>query len=420
MFDNEVCFRYVSPLLRENSDILIGRKNMKKKTRPSTRSVHAGRRYDKRYFSINVPIIHSSPFYFKNTADQIKYFSGKSNRTQPEYGRMGNPTISAVEKRLAALEGGETAQLFASGMAAVTTMLITLLQKGDHIVITDDSYRRTRDFISNFLSKFGIQSSIVPTDAKAIRQRIRRNTRIIFSECPTNPYLKVIDVGEVARVGRSRKILTVIDSTMATPINLKPLEHGIDMVLHSATKYLGGHNDIIGGVLIGSKKMISPIAEMHMTIGGISDPTTAFLLDRGLKTLAVRVDRHNENGLRVAEYLESHPKILRVFYPGLKSHPDHEPARSQMKGFGGVVSFLVKGKLDDVCRFVDRLEIPRITPSFGGVDSLVDQPAIMSYWDVPKREREKMGIYDNLVRLSPGIEDAEDLIEDLNRALKRV
>jgi len=341
---------------------------------------------------------------------------GRSDRRQPEYGRMGNPTVAAVEARLAAIEGAEAAQLFGSGMAAVTTLFLWFLKAGDRLVLTSDSYRRTRDF-SVFLSKFGIAVDVVAPDVDAIVEAFRPETRLVFSEVPTNPYLRVLDLPRLVEAARSQGVVTVVDTTFATPVNLRPLELGADLVIHSATKYLGGHNDLIAGVVAGREELMRPLSEFLMTLGGICDPNTAFLLERGLKTLALRVDRHNSNGQRVAEFLSAHPKVERVYYPGVASHPDYHIAKNLLRGFGGVVTFLVDGGFEATARFVDRLHIPRLAPSLGGVESLVDHVALMSFWELSAEERQKRGIPENLVRLSLGIEDIEDLLADLDQAL---
>ena len=370
--------------------------------------------------SISTPIVHSAPFAFESTKDLIELVEGRSKRKQPEYGRMGNPTVTCVEKRLASLEGAEKAQLFSSGMAAVTTLFLSCLKSGDHLVITSDSYRRTRDFGSVFLKKFGVDVSIVPPTIEAISEAIGPETRIVFTETPTNPYLCVVDVEELAKLGRGKDLLTVMDSTFATPINLRPLEYGIDLVIHSATKYLGGHNDLIAGVLAGKASLVQPVSDLLMTLGAICDPNTAFLLERGLKTLAIRVAKQNENGQAVAEYLEAHPKVSKVYYLSLRSHPQHSLAKKFMSGFGGVVTFLLDADFDKTACFVDNLKIPRIAPSLGGVESLVEQVVVMSYWNIPREKRLDMGIQDNLVRFSLGIEDADDIIADLEQALKKI
>jgi len=346
---------------------------------------------------------------------------GNSDRLQPEYGRMGNPTVMAIEKRLAALEGAQKAQLFGSGMAAVTSMLITLLQSGDHIILTNDCYKRTRDF-GVFMTRYGITLDVVDPTVPAIESAFKDSTRLVFTEIPTNPYLHFVDLEELVKVTKAQNhhILVVADSTFATPVNFRPLDVGADLVIHSATKYLGGHNDLIAGVLLGREALVQPITDMLSTLGGICDPNTAFLLGRGMKTLGVRVAKQNEGGQAVAEFLEGHPKIKRTYYPGLKSHPSHETATKLMSGFGGVVTFLLDGDLEATSRFIDHLEIPRLAPSLGGVEALVDNVAVMSFWKLTASERRELGIEDNLVRYSLGIEDAVDLIADLKQALEVV
>jgi len=392
---------------------------MSRKQVTSTDCIHAGRIKHPETSSITPPIVHSAPFTFHSIRELLDFMDGRSDRKQPEYGRMGNPTVMAVEKRLAALDGAEQALLFASGMAAVTSLFITLLEGGDHLILTSDSYRRTRDF-GFFLAKFGVEMEVVDPSAEGIERALRPETRLIFTEIPTNPYLRFVDFPRVAEITRNSRALLVADSTFATPVNFRPLEAGADLVIHSATKYLGGHNDLIAGVLAGRNELLDPIREMLHTLGGICDPNTAFLLYRGLKTLAVRVARHNENGMKVAEFLENQSKIERVYYPGLESHPDHKIASALMRGFGGVVTFLVKGDFETTARFIDGLEIPLIAPSLGGVETLVDPPALMSFWNLSPEERTALGIPDNLVRLATGIEDTEDLIADLDQSLKRL
>ncbi|MBI4314849.1 MAG: aminotransferase class I/II-fold pyridoxal phosphate-dependent enzyme, partial [Chloroflexi bacterium] len=300
------------------------------------------------------------------------------------------------------------------------------LQAGSHVIITDDSYRRTRQFCLNFLKKFGVECTVVPMgDMAVLEAAIRPATRLIISESPTNPYLRVLDLKRVADIARGHNIKTLVDATFATPLNLRPLEYGIDLVIHSATKYLGGHNDLLAGVVAGSEQLIALLRQQLWMLGGVLDPNNAYLLLRGLKTLALRLDQQNRNGQRVAEFLQSHPNVERVWYPGLAGHPDHEVARRQMTGFGGVVSFEVRydasagagAALAAASRVVDRARIPIIAPSLGGVETLIEQPALMSYYEMSTEERLAVGIKDNLIRLALGIEDAEDLIADLAQAL---
>ncbi len=390
---------------------------MTKPKTSSTECVHAGAKPVELSGPIITPIVHCAPFAFDSTAQVIEFQEGRSDRRQPEYGRMGNPTVVCVESRLAALEGAERAVLFSSGMAAITSLLLTVLQSGDHVVMTRDAYRRTRDFTANFMKKFGVEVTLVDPSLCAIETAITPATRMIFSESPTNPYLHVMDVEGLGRMGRERALLTAVDSTFATPFNIRPTDFGIDVVIHSATKYLGGHNDLIAGYIAGRSELLQPLAEMRSNLGGICDPNTAFLLERGLKTLALRMERHNSSGQALAEFLEAHPKVRRVYYPGLVSHPHHEIAKAQMAGYGGVVSFEIDGDLDRTARFIDRLELPHLTPSLGGVESLVEQVVVMSYWTMPKDERERLGLKDNLVRYSLGVEEIDDIIRDVAQAL---
>lgn len=342
-------------------------------------------------------------------------------RDRTEYGRYGNPTVAACEARLAALDRAEAALLLASGMSAITTVLLAMVPGGAHIVIGDDCYRRTRQFCQTFLKRFGIGTTVVPMgDLAALEAAIRPNTRLIVSESPTNPYLRVADLPRLAEIARRHGVKAVIDSTFATPLNQRPLDFGIDLVVHSATKYLSGHNDVLAGVVCGSAGLIDSLRQALGVLGGVPDPHNAALLLRGLKTLALRVERQNATGQQVAEFLEAHPRVRRVWYPGLPSHPDHPIARAQMLGFGGVVAFEIDGSLEDAGRFVDAVTIPLIAPSLGGVETLIEQPALMSYYELSTEERLAVGIRDNLVRLALGVEDADDLIADLDQALARI
>ena len=388
----------------------------------STEAVHAGTRRKKAYSSLTTPIVQSATFTFEDTADLCDFMDKKiwgEGHDREEYGRYGNPTVWAVEERLAALDHAEDAALYSSGMAAVTSLLLTVLKPGQHIVMTNDCYRRTRQFCQTFLKKFGVETSVVPMgDYDALEAAvIPGKTRFIISETPTNPYLRVADLARIAEIGRYHKCLTMIDATFATPVNLRPIEYGIDFVLHSATKYLSGHNDVLAGVLVGSKDRMKPLKDARGVFGNVMDPQAAFLLERGIKTLGVRVRQQNETALAVARYLEAHPKIDRVYYPGLESHPDHRVARQQMNGFGGVVSFEVSGDLETTSLFIDRCRIPYIAPSLGGVESLIEQPALVSFYELTTEERLKVGIKNNLVRFAVGIEDTQDIIDDLDQAL---
>lgn len=391
----------------------------------STKAVHGGTSREKGFHSLTTPIVQSATYTFENTAKLVEFLDAKvygGELDREEYARYGNPTVWAVEKRIAELEGAEDSVIYPSGMSAVTSLFLTVLKPDTHIVMTDDCYRRTRQFCLTTLKKFGIETSIVPMgDYDALEAAIiPKKTRFIFTETPTNPYLRVADLERIAELGKKNRAMTLIDTTFATPVNLRPVEYGIDFVMHSATKYFGGHNDVLAGVISGSKARIKALKDARGIFGNVIDPHQAFLLERGIKTLGVRVKHQNESALKVAQYLENHPKIERVFYPGLESHPDYEIAKKQMAGFGGVVSFEVVGGLESTGAFIDRLNIPYIAPSLGGVEGLIEQPAYVSYYDLSSEERKAVGINDNLVRYALGIEDAEDIIADLEQALAEV
>ncbi len=386
----------------------------------SSRSVHAGEQREKPYHSLIDPIVPTSTYVFDSYEDICQFTQDKNNAVPTdrlEYGRYGNPTIRAVEQRLAALEGGEEALLFASGMAAVTTTLLTFLKAGDHIIFTDDIYRKTREFGQNFLQRFGVESTVVAIgNEEELNAAIRGNTRLILSETPTNPYLRVVDIERLVEIAKQHGLLTIIDATFATPINLRPLEFGVDLVIHSGTKYLGGHHDLLSGVVIGRKELADLVREHVNLMGAVADPYNAYLLLRGMKTLALRVRHQNQASMQLAEYLLTQPLVEQVYYPGLTNHPDHDIAKRQMTGFGGVVSFTLLSDLERTARFLDRLKIPYITPSLGGAESLVSQPALLSYYSISAEDRAAWGIKDNLVRYALGIEDAQDLIDDLQQA----
>lgn len=394
----------------------------------STQAVHAGEEKRKPFGALTTPVYQTSTYTFEDTADVLAFMERKAERKaareaggdlalRDEYGRYGNPTIAAVEGKLAMLEGGERAVLFASGMNAITTTLLTLLSGGDHVIVVADCYRRTREFVEKFLPRWGVETTLAPVDnLDALAAAVRPNTRLIFTETPTNPYLRIADLARIVEIAQARCILTAVDSTFATPVNMQPLALGIDLVFHSATKYLGGHNDVLAGVVIGSHRLLSKIEETRGLLGGVGSPHDAYLLLRGLKTLSLRVHHQNENGMRVAQFLEGHPAIERVYYPGLPSHPDYARAQRLMAGFGGVVSFEVAGDKEVTSRFIDRLQLPYIGPTLGGVEGIVQQQALFVSLDPV--ERAASGVKDTLIRYALGIEDAEDIIADLARALE--
>ncbi len=379
--------------------------------------VHGGEPNRKAHGAITTPISCTATYVFDDTAEMRDHFEGRIERE--EYGRYGNPTVNVAERKLAEICGGEDCVIFSSGMAAITTALLAMLRSGQHVVLTADCYRRTRQFVTQVLGRFGVESTLVaPDDYDGLARAIRKETRLVISESPTNPYLRCLDLERVSAITAEHPgVKLLIDGTFATPMNQNPLAQGADLVFHSCTKYLGGHNDLLGGAVVGSAALIGALRDFRGVLGGILDAHSAYLLIRGMKTLELRVQRQNQTGLRVARALEAHPRVERVFYPGLESHPDHAIARRHMTGFGGVVSFLVRGDLDATSRFIDACTVPIIGPSLGGVESLIEQPALMSFYELTTEQREAVGIKNNLVRLSVGIEDAEDLIADLDHAL---
>jgi len=387
--------------------------------RLSTAAVHGGEERLKPCFSITDPIFCTATYTFADTDAVLDYVEGRAVRE--EYGRYGNPSERVVERKLAVLEGGETALLFSTGMTAIAAFVLAKLEAGDEIVLFDECYHRTREFCTRHMAKFGVVTHQVPAcDYEQMEAAITPRTKLLISESPTNPHLSVVDLERFVAVGRAHGVETLIDATLATPYNVRPLQYGVDYVLHSCTKYLAGHNDLLAGAIIGPEEKLEPVRKFRGVVGLISAPHNVYLLLRGLKTLELRMQRHNENGLRVARFLQDHPRVERVYYPGLPSHPYYEVAKAQMRGFGGLVTFVVKDadwrRTADV---VDALRIPRIGPSLGGVESLVEQPMVMSYHDFSREERLAVGIPDNMIRLSCGIENAEDLIADLAQALDR-
>lgn len=379
-----------------------------------TDAVHCG---EKTWLgSVTTPIAFSSTFVFKDMKEVLAY--GQSQAPHYEYGRYGNPTREAAEKKLAALEGAERCVLFDSGMSAVTATILSLCEQGKHLVITDDAYKQTLSFVTKVAPRFGISSTVVPMgNYRALEDAIRDNTVMIISESPTNPYLNIADVDEVVRIARHRGVLSVIDATFATPYNQRPLGQGVDIVIHSATKYLSGHNDVLGGAVLGSAAVTEPIYQWRRVTGGIVDPMSCYLLIRGLKTFGLRMDRLNRTAQQVAEFLSRHPRVRRVYYPGLASHRHHEIARRQMRGFGAVVTFEIDGGLEEALGFMDRLRLCLLAPSLGGPETLITHPATMSYYKETREQRYQLGIIDEMIRLSVGLEDPQDIIEDLERGL---
>jgi cystathionine gamma-synthase len=382
-----------------------------------TLAVHAGEARQKPGDSITDPIFCASTYTFGDTQAVIDYIEQQQPRE--EYGRYGNPGERVVERKLAALEGGEDAVLYASGMAAMVGLLMAKLNSGDEVIFFDECYHRSREFCTKHLARFGVTTRQVPAcDYVAMDAAITPRTKLLVSESPTNPHLSCVDLERFAEIGRSRGVDTLIDATLATPYNLRPIDAGVDFVLHSATEYFGGHNDLLAGVVIGSKGQLEPVRNLRGIMGAINGPQNVYLLLRGLKTFELRMQRHNDNGMLVAEFLANHPRVERVYYPGLPSHPYYEVARKTMRGFGGLVTFLVKdADWRATADIIDAVTIPRIAPSLGGVESLIEQPLVMSYYQCTPEERRRYGIPDNMIRMSCGIEDGADLIADLGQAL---
>jgi cystathionine gamma-synthase len=385
--------------------------------RLETVAVHGGEDRDGAYDALTMPIVMSSTYTFSNTRAVREFVERKTAGDRPEryeYGRYGNPTQSAAERKLAALDGGERALLFSSGMAAITTSLLTLLSSGDHLVLVGGVYRRTREFARAHLPRFGIE--VTESSAEVVADAIRPTTRAILLEVPTNPYLRVPDVEAIVELARRHGLLTAVDATFATPVNLRPLDLGVDVVFHSATKYIGGHNDLLAGTVVGAAERLAPIEEARGVFGAVAGPLDAYLVLRGAKTLPLRVRAQNESAGRLAAFLAEHPAVDRVHYPGLPSHPDHAVARRLMSGFGGVVSFELVGGLDVASTVIDRLSIPAVGPTFGGAESVVQQQALFISPD--PAERTASGIADGLIRYAVGLESVDDLIDDLRDALR--
>jgi cystathionine beta-lyase/cystathionine gamma-synthase len=380
---------------------------------PETESARGAAHLEKRNAPMAQPIYQTSTFQVTDSDQQLR-----ATTTDMFYTRYGNPTHTAVESAIAQLESADAALLFASGMNAITTSILSLVKGGEHIVAQRDIYGGVTKFLSTWLPKLGIETTFVDTiDYDQHARAIRPNTKLLYLESPTNPTLCVIDLPRLANLARQHRLITLIDSTFATPINQRPVEFGIDLVLHSGTKYFGGHTDLICGVAAGRQDLIAKIKETRTTLGGVMDPHAAFMLLRGIKTLAVRVERQNESALRIAEFLAGHPKVKSVNYPFLQGHPQRALAMEQMKGGGGVLSFEVDGSGEDARRLSEALHLFTLAPSLGGVESLVSIPVLTSHAMISAEQRQKMGVTDQLIRLSVGIENVDDLIADLEQAL---
>ncbi|WP_163535377.1 cystathionine gamma-synthase [Helicobacter suis] len=375
-----------------------------------TQLIHGGISEDELTGAVSVPIYQTST-YRQNGVGRPKGY---------EYSRSGNPTRFALEELIADLEGGVKGFAFASGLAGIHAVF-SLFQTGDHILISDDVYGGTFRLLDKVLLKFGLSyTSIDTSDISQIKQAIKPNSKALYLESPSNPLLKITDIKASANLAKSHNLLTIVDNTFATPYFQNPLQLGADIVIHSATKYLGGHSDLIAGLVTTNKEnLATEIGFYQNAIGGILSPQDSWLLQRGIKTLGVRMEEHQKNALRVAEFLTTHPQVQTTYYPGLPTHPNHHLAKTQMRGFSGVLSFTLK-KEEKAIAFVQALKLFILGESLGGVESLVEIPAVMTHASIPKEKREAAGIKEGLVRLSVGIEHSEDLIEDLDQAFQLV
>jgi len=381
-----------------------------------TRAVWAGEEGTKWERSTQVPVVHSVSFGYEDVDAWLDVALGKSRGHI--YSRNTNPTVVAFEEKVRDLEGTEAATSFASGMAAISNTLFTLLSPGDRVVSIKDTYGGTNKLFVEFLPRFGIEVSVCETtDHGAIESAIAQGCNVVYLESPTNPTVKVVDLARLAAAGHRQKAIVVVDNTFATPINQQPAKLGADLIVHSATKFLGGHADAMGGVVCGPAELIARIYHFREITGACLDPMAAYLLLRGMKTLHLRIARQNENALQIARFLEAHPRVDRVFYPGLKSHPGRAIARKQMSGFGGVLSFSIKGGLAAVKSFLPRLRCAHLAANLGAVETIAGTPATTSHVESTPEERAAAGIPEALIRYSVGIEDVEDLIDDLRQAL---
>ena len=380
----------------------------------TTKAIHVGEEPKRMQYGDVVSPIHLSTTFAKESLDEVE--SGYV------YSRSANPTRDNLEKKLAALENAKYALAFSSGLAAETTILLSLLKKGDHVIAFDDLYGGTKRLFNRVMERFGIGFTYVDLrDLALFKKSIMENTRMVWIETPTNPLMKLADIKAISELAHEHGLIVVVDNTFASPYFQQPLTLGADIVVHSVTKYLGGHSDVVGGAVMVSDDELHEKMRFHQNaVGAILSPFDSWLVMRGVKTLAVRMERHQYNALRIAEYLENHPLVDKVYYPGLESHPQHDLAKRQMKGYGGMLSFELKGGLEEARKFVEALEIFALAESLGGVESLIEIPALMTHASVPREERLKVGIKDSLIRVSVGIEDLEDLIEDMEKGFKNL
>jgi cystathionine beta-lyase/cystathionine gamma-synthase len=383
---------------------------------PDTELVHAGEGAAVSATPVTTPIYSSSTFEFGSAAELEAYQQGRS--PSYIYSRYANPTVQSVETKLAAVEGGEAALVFSSGMAATSTALFGLLQSGDEVICGSAIYGGTLQVLTKFLEHFGVRTRFVSMeDLVRLETVISPQTKVVWFESPTNPTLRCVDIAVVSAACRAKGVVPIVDNTFASPVNQQPLALGADLVMHSATKYLNGHTDVTAGVLVGSKALIDRLMPARKLLGGVLEPASAYALGRGMKTLSVRIERHNANALAVARWLESQPQVSRVFYPGLDSHPDHAVASRQMKGFGGMVCFEVRAGQAGAYAFFDKVKLFKRAASLGGTESLLSLPILTSQYGLSDAQLADAGVTKGMVRLSVGLEHADDLIADLAQAL---
>lgn len=382
----------------------------------STKCVHGSEEPDRFLGSVTTPIYQTTTFAYRDATKLANAAIGKTDSYV--YTRWSNPTVEVLERKLALLECTDDSAFFASGMAAISTSLLSFLKKGDKLLAIRDLYGETYRLIREFLPSIGVNVVFVDTtDMKSIEEEVKKGVKVVYVETPTNPTMKLVDIKSISGLCKENNALLFIDNTFASPINQKPIFLGADLVLHSATKYLNGHADVVAGAVAGKKERVARIKKLRRTLGGTIDPHSAWLVIRGMKTMAIRVKKQNENALKLAEFLESSNKVSKVYYPGLKSHPQHELAKRQMSGFGGMLSFEISGSKEDAMRFTQSLKIAYLASSLGGVETLVSQPALLTHTQLSEEEKRKTGIKENLVRVSVGIEDTDDLLSDFANAL---
>lgn len=383
-------------------------------SRPETDVIHRGEGARDGARPLTTPIYRTSTFVFADAAELERHRAG--DRSRYLYSRHANPSVEAAEAKIAALEGSEAAMVTSSGMAAVSTALFGLLSAGDELLTSAAVYGGSVQLMTTFLRRFGVTVRIAPA-AEDLVDHLGPATRVVWFESPTNPTLRCLDIARIAAACRERGIVSAIDNTFASPINQRPLAYGADLVMHSATKYLNGHSDVVAGALAGSAALIDRLQPARTLFGGVLDPSAAYALARGLKTLPLRIARQNASAQRIAEWLEADPRVRLVFYPGLESHPDRDVARRQMTGFGGMVTFAVEGTYAAACRVFDRFALIQRAASLGGVETIGSLPVLTSHYGMSPAELDAAGVTADMVRLSVGLEDPDDLIEDLDRAL---